>query len=115
MARRRRFSRRARPFYSRRRGGGGGRLGKIGGIFRNSTIQRVGLSLGIGTIVALVTSRLAPNFTPVAALAGEYLGGGIEGAIGAEAVKLISGAPSILNGIGGIGGQSGLFNASGAA
>lgn len=107
----------AKKKYGKRRSSGRGGLsfGSVTGILRNPTIQKTALSLGLGTVVALVASRVAPQFTPWAALGGEYLGGGVVGLIGAEAVKALAGASSILGSFGGGGQQGGFFVGGGAA
>lgn len=97
MARRRRSS--------SRRGSSLG-LGKIGGFFKSGIVQKASLSLGAGTLAALLASRFSPQNTQLASLGGSFLAGGIEGTIAAEVVKSLAGAPSALSGVFGGGQQS---------
>lgn len=83
-----------------------GGFGKLGGFLRNPTLMKVALGLGFGTIGALAASKFSPNNTQLVSLGAAYLGGGIEGAIGAELVKAFAGAPSILGNIFGGGGMT---------
>lgn len=115
---RRRFGR-IRRFGRRRSGGGGGfGLGKVTGVFRMPIVQKTALALGIGTITALLASKVAPQYTSPAAVIGEFVGGGVVGVVGAELVKTVAGVPSAFGSIlGGFGGNSNnaLYSAGGAA
>lgn len=84
----RRFSRRS-----------SGRIPVVSGLIRNPWIQKTASGLGMGTLFALLASRLAPQYTQLASIGGAFVGGGIEGVIGGEAIKLIAGAPSAFGGL----------------
>lgn len=79
------------------------RIPVIGGIIKNPWIQRGSSALGMGTLAALVASRFSPQNTQLISLGGEYLGGGLEGVLVAEGVKLFAGAPSVFSGASGNG------------
>lgn len=75
-----------------------GARGALGNIRR--TLDPYATALGMGTIFVAAGSKVSPNMSMQMAqfvgLAGEYVGGGIKGAIGAEVIKALVGAPSIL-------------------
>jgi hypothetical protein len=92
--------------------GGGGALrgikGQLGGIINK--VRPYALALGMGSVAVLALSKLKPDAsmqTATFASAGAaYLAAGFEGMIGAEIIKAIAGAPSLLGSLN-IGGGSG--------
>lgn len=90
-------------------GGGGGKdgiKGSLKGIV--DKVRPYATALGLGTITVLALSKLAPNTSmqtaQIASVAVPYFGGlPIEAILGAEVLKLVAGAPSILQGLGGLG------------
>ena len=109
--RRRRIGRSARRSYSRARSIGRsysrGR-GKFGNFLKKGLLGDTTQALGAGLVVGAVADRVAPQFSPYVQIGAEYLVGGVGGMVGAEAVKMITGQPSVLGGLlgGVIGGQN---------
>lgn len=72
--------------------------GSLAGIKRMT--QPYAEALGDGTIAVALATRVKPDLTmgqaQMIGLAGEYVGGGVKGAIGAEVIKALLGAPSIF-------------------
>lgn len=68
-----------------------------------STLDPYAKALGYGTLAVAAYSKVQPNGSmqtaQLAGLAGEYYGGGLKGAIGAEIIKAFVGAPSLLSGL----------------
>jgi len=78
----------------------GGGLSSINGI--KNTLAPYAMSLGMGTIGVAALTKFKPNASMQTAqmvgLAAEYIGGGVKGLIGAEVIKKLVGAPSLLDG-----------------
>lgn len=93
--------------------------GGLGGVKR--TLEPYATALGMGTIFVAGASKVKPDLSmqqaQIVGLAGEYIGGGFKGALGAEALKAIMGLPSVftsLNILGG-GGQQQMQNLGGGS
>ena len=57
----------------------------------SSTLKKVALGVGGATMAAIAVSAIAPQFSRIAAPAGAYFLGGIEGVIGNFALDFIKG------------------------
>lgn len=84
--------------------------GGLGNVKR--TLEPYATALGMGTIFVAGGSKVFPAMSmqqaQIAGVVGEYVGGGIKGAIGAELIKKLAGVPSIFDT-----GLSGLFGGGG--
>jgi len=75
-----------------------GRSKGIRGIFNKSgLVGKAAMGIGAATVATLVVDRVAPQFSPIAAIGASFLGGGL---VGAAANLFVSG---------GLGGLTGLF------
>jgi len=63
----------------------------IKSITGSSTLKKVALGIGGGAMAAAITAAIAPQFGRVAAPAGAYFLGGLEGVIGNFAFDFIKG------------------------
>ena len=85
-----------------------GGLSSFNGV--KNTLAPYALALGMGTIFVAGASKVKPDLSMQNAqyvgLAGEYIGGGFKGLLGAEILKTIMGVPSALSGILGKGSSS---------
>lgn len=77
----------------------------VGGI--KGKADKAANALGWGTLATLIGNKLGVGNPQITSLVGEYYGGGFEGVLYAEGVKLIAGAPSALNNLGGLLGGGG--------
>ena len=69
-------------------------------VFKGGLLGKAAAGIGAATVMSLVVSNFAPQFTSISNVAGGYLGGGAVGAIAALAIN------------GGLGNLGGLFGGS---
>jgi hypothetical protein len=72
-------------------------------VFKGGLLGKAAAGIGAATVMSLVVSNFAPQFTSISNIAGGYLGGGAVGAIAALAIN------------GGLGNLGGLFGGSSGA
>jgi hypothetical protein len=72
-------------------------------VFKGGLLGKAAAGIGAATVMSLVVSNVAPQFTGISNIAGGYLGGGAVGAIAALAIN------------GGLGNLGGLFGGSSGA
>lgn len=59
----------------------------ISSVFKSGLLGKAAAGIGAATVMSLIVSNVAPQFTPISNVAGGYLGGGAVGAVAALAVN----------------------------
>ena len=76
----------------------------ISSVFKSGLLGKAAAGIGAATVMSLIVSNVAPQFTPISNVAGGYLGGGAVGAVAALAVN--GGLGNISQIFGGQGGNT---------
>ena len=59
----------------------------ISSVFKSGLLGKAAAGIGAATVMSLIVSNVAPQFTPISNVAGGYLGGGAVGSVAALAVN----------------------------